>query len=263
MVSDGPALVILTIVLTIGVPMVLAVAATVALGRREKVASEEYDSDSVSFVGGVLAALFTVVLAFYVVFAWQIGDDIESNSTAEADALVDAFWQAELAPEPARTELQELVRSYASRIVSSEWDLLAAGRTDPAVDRTVEQLRARFAALPAEPAELGVAREQALLDVKQLDENHRARVSLVTDGDTFNVTLLGASIFGAAIMLVFPLLAGLGPRPANVAVMALHAMTLGATVLLSIQLLYPLDGVFAVEPDAFRAVLDLLSRPTS
>ncbi|MPZ67790.1 MAG: DUF4239 domain-containing protein [Pseudonocardiaceae bacterium] len=168
----------------------------------------------------------------------------------------------EVAPDPARTELQELVRSYASTVVNSEWDLLAQGGDDPRLDRTIDQLRDRFTALPADTGRLGVAREQGLLDVRQLDESHRARVSLVTGDNTFNIALLGATIFGAGLVIAFPLVAGLGPRPANVAVMALLAFTLGAMVFLSIQLLYPLEGPFAADPEAFLDALELMPRPT-
>lgn len=253
---------ILGIVLTVAFPTLVVVAAAIVLGRRRAVSAGEYDSDSVSFVGGVLNALFTVVLAFYVVFAWQIGDDIDSSSGAEADALVDAFWQAEQLAEPERTQLQTLVRSYTSRVVDSEWELLARGEVDPKAAQIIEQMRAGFAALPTDAGRVEAAREQGLLDVRQIDENHRARVADIVEGDSFNVTLLGATIFGAVVMLGFPLLAGLGPRPANVVAMGLLAITLGSTIFLSIQLLHPLEGMFAADPDVFIEVLDRMPAPT-
>jgi hypothetical protein len=56
-------------------------------------------------------------------------------------------------------------------------------------------------------------------------------------------------------MIAFPLLVGMSARPANIVIMALLTLVIGATVFLSIQLTHPLDGLFATEPDAFREAL--------
>lgn len=253
---------ILGIVLTVVVPTLLVAVATIVFGRRSTVSSGEHDSDSVSFVGGVLSALFTVVLAFYVVFAWQVGDDIDNNATAESNALVNVFWQADVVPKPQRTELQELVRSYASRVSYREWELLAQGRTDPRVGQLIREMRENFMAVSAENGSLAIAREQGLLAVRQLGENHNARVDDLTDRNMFNTALLVATIFGAVLMVAFPLLAGLSLRPANVGIMTLLGIALGATLFLTMQLTNPLAGLFAAEPDVFLNVLDRLPRPT-
>lgn len=253
---------VLAIITTVVVPALLITVATVVLGRRRIVAGGEFDSDSVSFIGGVLAALFTVVFAFYIVFAWQTGDDIESNADAEADALIDAFWQANVAPVAHRAELHDLIHVYATQVTESEWGLLDEGKVDPRVPEIIDSLRASFTALPTDDVAVEVAREQGLLDVRQIDENHRARVDDATSSNTLNRVLLGGTLVGAVLMIAFPLLAGLSFKFANVLVMVILTATLGATIFLSIQLIHPLDGMFGVEPSAFLEVLDEMQRAT-
>ncbi|MEU5849148.1 hypothetical protein [Saccharopolyspora shandongensis] len=235
--------------------LTLAVAGfTVLNARRKAAASGEADSDSQSFVGGVLSALFTVVLAFYIVFAWQNGDDIEKASQQETNALIDVYWQASIAPQPRAAVIQSTISEYTVRVADHEWLTHGAGATDPEAERLLAELRSQVLALPADSEALKTSREQSLQDIRQITENRQQRVTIATDDQSFNVVLLVASILGAALMIVFPLLIGLSMRPANVAVMALLTVTLGFTVYMSFELLHPFSGPFGVAPDSFNAV---------
>jgi hypothetical protein len=105
-------------------------------------------------------------------------------------------------------------------------------------------------AVPESGGAVDFAREQGLRDVRQIDDNHRARVDLATGDDTFTRVLLAGTLVGAALMIVFPLLVGVSTRPANIAVLGILTAVVGATVFLALQLNRPLDGPFGVGPDA-------------
>ncbi|OXM72327.1 hypothetical protein CF166_15790 [Amycolatopsis sp. KNN50.9b] len=237
------------------------VAVTIVLGRTRTAASGEFDSDGLSFLGGLFNALFLVVLAFYVVFAWENGDDLDNRAATEADALIDLYWQVDGVPDPARIAVQDLVRGYADEVVDGEWARLADGHDDGAVADLISTMRQRVSALPADTDQLSTARENALQDVRVLDDNHRARVDAATDQDPFTETLLAATIVGAVLMIAFPLLIGLRARRNHVALMAVTAAVLVATVIASIELQDPLNGIFASEPDSFRTVQTTLPDP--
>jgi hypothetical protein len=121
--------VLFDLTLTVIVLTLLVILVAILRGRRRVVSSGDHDSDSVSFAGGVISALFTVVLAFYVVFAWELGADIDGNTTAEAEAVTDAHWQADVLPEPHRTAIQGLLRDYVSAVADEEMPALVAGET--------------------------------------------------------------------------------------------------------------------------------------
>jgi hypothetical protein len=57
-------------------------------------------------------------------------------------------------------------------------------------------------------------------------------------------------------MLAFPLVFGMSTRPANIAAMALLALTLSATLYVCWQLMNPLEGFFGATPDGFRSALE-------
>jgi hypothetical protein len=254
--------VFLAIGLTVVVPTLLVMAVTLVLGRRRPVVEAEFDSDTVSFAGGVVSALFTVVLAFYVVFAWQTGADVDSNATVEADALIDVHRQADSLPEPTRDTVQDLTDDYAVRVAEVEWAAMADGESDDGTTEILDRLRAQFTALPVDGGLLESVREQGLVDLRRIDENRRARIGLATSDDTFTRVLLGATVVGAGLTMVFPLLVGVSARPANVAVMGLLSLVLGTIVFISLQLDTPLSGPFGTGPDAFEsAQLELRRTP--
>lgn len=248
------------LVLAIVVPPIVTVVMMRVLARSESTRSDgELDADSLGFVGGTLNAIYIVVLAFYVVFAWQTGDDIDSGATAEANALIDLHHQVSVAAVDDRDAIRSLARDYAKQVADTEWQRLAAGGTDPKVDEILGGLRDRVGALPSDAEPINTARQYALTDLRQLDEAHRARVS-DSDGDSvFNATLLVGTVVGSALMIVFPLAIGITPARRHVIVMGTMAVILGAMVYISVDMMDPLTGLFANDPDAFRDALDLFS----
>lgn len=247
---------VLNILLIVVLPTAVVIAVTLLVGRARKAASGDFDGDSMSFVGGVLSALFTVVLAFYVVFAWQNGDNLGSQSSAEADALVDTYWQTRVEPAPDATVISELVKRYATDVVHSEWPLLDHGRADPRTAAALDELRNAVLALPTDDEAVNTARQTSLQDVRTITTNHRERVAEATDSDNFTSFLLIGTILGAVVMLVFPLLMGLSARPTNVVGMAVLGVTLAMIVFACVELLHPLHGFFGVDPSAYTDALN-------
>lgn len=232
-----------------------AVLVMVLDGPRSSTLTKDSESSSLSFIGGILSALFTVVLAFYVVFSWQTRDNVETDSSLEANALIDSFWQADQAPEPVRTELTGLIRAYANQVAGSEWQLMENGMHSAEVSETLAAIRARFTALPVTQDAVGDARRQGLADVQVIENSRRARLGDATGEYGFNLVLLTATIIGAALVIAFPLILGLRRRAVNITMMVLLGATIGATLYLSQQMIHPMRGPFAVTPDALRSAL--------
>jgi hypothetical protein len=254
---------VLNILLIVVLPTAVLIAVTLLVGRTRRAASGDFDGDSMSFVGGVVNALFTVVLAFYVVFAWQNGDNVSSQSSAEANALVDTYWQTTVEPAPDATVIRRLVKQYATDVVHREWPLLDSGRADPETAATLTELRHAVLTLPTDSEALNTARQTSLQDVSTITANHRQRVDAATNKDDFTWVLLVGTILGAVGMLVFPLLMGLSARPTNVAAMAILGVTLAVIVFVCVELLHPLHGFFGVDPTAYTDALDDMTNGTS
>jgi hypothetical protein len=250
---------VVNIVLIIVLPTIVVALATILLARKRGEGVGETDSDSIGHVGGVLNALFVVVLAFYIVFAWQNGDNANSQSTAEADSLVNVYWEVGEAPAPAAGHIRDLVKQYAHEVIDHEWDSLDNRTPDPRADDLVKELRTAVTELPTDPETVKEARQDALSDIQTIDLNHGDRVDAATDSQSFTIFLLIGTIIGAVLMLAFPLIIGVSAKPSNVISMVLLALTLGAIIWVSFQLLHPLDGPFGATPDAFSDALAEIS----
>jgi hypothetical protein len=252
---------VLEFVLLVVVPVIVAAGGAYLFGRRTAVADGEKDGDSVSYVGGIISALFTVVLAFFVVFAWQAGADVESSSSAESDALLDLFWQVEALPGPQRTGLQDLVAQYTRSVADTEWPLLAAGEADPHAGALLEKLRDTVGALPIDGGIAQSVREQGMADLRQVGDARRARLDAATEDDSFNTILLVGTLVGGALTIAFPLLAGISARPVNVVIMGVLGLVVGVTMFVAVALAAPVGGLFGAEPGAFLGALTEMSTP--
>lgn len=243
------------------IPLAIVIVVAILAGRRARARSEDHDADSVSFVGGVLNALFTVVLAFFVVFAWQTGADLDGHATAESDAVLDTYWQLAVVPQADADRIRGLLRKYATQVADREWPALTDGRDAPEVAATIGTLRSAVTALPVDAEIVAEARTQALQNVRTIADNHRARVDMATSNDPFTIALLIGTVLGAVLMLGFPLVFGMSTRPANIVAMALLTFTLGATLYVCWQLMNPLEGFFGTTPEAFRSALEEMTAP--
>ena len=243
------------------VPALVAAGGAYLFGRRAAVADGERDGDSVSYVGGIVSAMFTVVLAFFVVFAWQAGADVESSSGAESDALLDLFWQVQALPAPQRAGLQDLVAQYTRQVADTEWPLLAGGESDTKAATLLDQLRTTVGALPVDGGIAQSVREQGMADLRQVGDARRARIDAATSDDSFNTILLVGTLAGGALTIAFPLLAGISARPANIVIMGVLGLVVGVTMFVAVALAAPVGGLFGAEPGAFLGALTEMSAP--
>lgn len=103
--------------------VVLLVAA--AVGRRLGLTATDRDLQAQSFdlsvVEGALYGLLGLLIAFTYSFVMIRDDHRKTAVIEEANAIGTAYLRTDLAPEPARTELRDLLRAYArTRIIGPE-----------------------------------------------------------------------------------------------------------------------------------------------
>ncbi|MGI5131297.1 hypothetical protein ACQEVB_31145 [Pseudonocardia sp. CA-107938] len=249
----------LAFLLLVVVPALVAAGGAHLFGRRAAVADGERDGDSVSYVGGIVSALFTVVLAFFVVFAWQASADVEASSGTESDALLDLFWQVEALPAAQRVAMQDVVAQYTRQVADTEWPMLARGQSDQRAAELLDKLRTDVGALPVDGGVSEAVREQGMADLRQIADARRARVGSATDGDPFTTVLLVGTLVGGALTIAFPLLAGISARPGNIVIMGLLGLVVGLTLFVAVELAYPVGGLFGAEPGAYLGALTEMS----
>jgi hypothetical protein len=243
----------LYVILTVFVPVLVAVAGLVLVQRLVPPERRVGQNDVAGFIFAVLGVAYAVLLAFVVIAVWEEYKTAQTNVESEAHELAGVYFVASRLPEPDRTRIQDLARTYARVVVEEEWPMMERGQTSPRADSLLRQLTLKI--LEFDPRTKG---EQVLYELEQTQlhdaaDARRSRLLEVREGipDLLWVVL----VVGGVITVSFTYLFGL---KSNVA----HALMVAALTLLICGILftigefnYPFSGVVEIRPDAFKEML--------
>jgi hypothetical protein len=243
----------LYLILTVFVPVLVAVAGLVVVQRLVPPDRREEHNNVAGFIYAVLGVAYAVLLAFMLIAVWQDYNTAQTNVESEANELAGVYFLASQLPEPERTRLQDLARMYARVVVEEEWPLMEQGQTSLRADSLVRQLRLEL--LEFDPRTRGeqVLYERGLTDLHDAVDARRSRLLEVREGIPYLLWVV--LVLGGVITVSFTYLFGL---KSNVA----HALMVAALTLLVCGILftigefnYAFSGVVEIRPDAFREVL--------
>jgi Protein of unknown function (DUF4239) len=243
----------LYVILTVFVPVLVAVAGLALVQRLVPPDRRERQNDVAGFIFAVLGVAYAVLLAFVVIAVWQDYKTAQTNVEDEAHELAGVYFLASRLPEPDRTRIKDLARTYAKVVVEEEWPLMERSQTSPRADSLVRQLRLEL--LKFDPHTKG---EQVLYELGQTQlhdaaDARRSRLLEVREG--IPNLLWVVLVVGGVITVSFTYLFGL---KSNVA----HALMVAALTLLICGILFtiaefnnPFSGPVEIQPEAFREVL--------
>jgi len=235
------------------VPVLVAVAGLVLVQRLVPPERREGQNDVTGFIYAVLGVAYAVLLAFVVIAVWQDYKTAQANVESEAHELAGVYFLASQLPEPQRTTIQDLAKTYARVVVEEEWPMMERGKTSPRANSLVNRLRLEL--LEFDPRTKGeqVLYERGLTQLHDAADARRSRLLEVREG--IPNLLWVVIVVGGAITVSFTYLFGL---KSNVA----HALMVAALTLLICGILftiaefdYPFSGVVEIRPEAFKEVL--------
>ena len=243
----------LYVILTVFVPVLVAVAGLVLVQRLVPPERRVGQNDVAGFIFAVLGVAYAVLLAFVVIAVWEEYKTAQTNVESEAHELAGVYFVASRLPEPDRTRIQDLARTYARVVVEEEWPMMERGQTSPRANSLLRQLTLKI--LQFDPHTKG---EQVLYELEQTQlheaaDARRSRLLEVREGipDLLWVVL----VVGGVITVSFTYLFGL---KSNVA----HALMVAALTLLICGILFtigefnnPFSGVVEIRPEAVREAL--------
>src|SRR5215207_3864794 len=111
----------LYVILTVFVPVLVAVVGLVLVQRLVPPDRREEHNDVAGFIYAVLGVAYAVLLAFMLIAVWQDYNTAQTNVESEAHELAGVYFLASQLPEPERTRVQDLTRTYARVVVEEEW----------------------------------------------------------------------------------------------------------------------------------------------
>ena len=213
----------------------------------------EEHNDVAGFIYAVLGVAYAVLLAFVVIAVWQDYKTAQANVESEANELAGVYFLASQLPEPKRTRVQDLARTYARVVVEEGWPMMEQGQTSPHADSLVRELRLEL--LQFDPRNEGeqVLYERGLTQVHDVADARRLRLLQVREGipDLLWVVLVG----GGVITVCFTYLFGLKSNVAHALMVAALTLVICGILFTIAEIDYPFSGAVEIQPDAFREVL--------
>src|SRR5215203_3720557 len=243
----------LYLILTVFVPVLVAVVGLVLVQRLVPPDRREEQNNVAGFIFAVLGVAYAVLLAFMLIAVWEEYKTAQTNVESEANELAGIYFLASRLPESQRTNVQDLARTYARVVVEQEWPMMEQGETSPRADSLLRQLRSKL--LEFDPHTKGeqVLYERGLTDLHNAIDARSSRLLEVREG--IPNLLWVVLVVGGVITVSFTYLFGL---KSNVA----HALMVAALTLLICGILFtiaefnnPFSGPVEIRPEAFREVL--------
>jgi hypothetical protein len=234
-------------------PVLVAVVGLAVVQRLVPPERREKHNDVAGFIYAVLGVAYAVLLAFVVIAVWQDYKTAQTTAESEANELAGVYFLASQLPEPERTRIRDLARTYARVVVEQEWPMMEQGQTSPRADSLLRQLRLEL--LQFDPRTRGeqVLYERGLTQLHDALDARRSQLLEVKEGipHLLWVVLVGGGVITVSFTYLFGLKSNLA-----------HALMVAALTLLICAILFtigefnnPFSGVVEIGPDAFREVL--------
>jgi hypothetical protein len=241
------------------VPVLVAVAGLVLVQRLVPPERREGQNDVAGFIYAVLGVAYAVLLAFVVIAVWQDYETAKTNVESEAHELAGVYFLASQLPEPERTTIRDLARTYARVVVEQEWPLMERGQTSPRAESLLRQLRLQI--LEFDPRTKGeqVLYERGLTQLHDATDARRSRLLEVREGIP---ELLWVVIVGGGVVTVsFTYLFGLKRNAAHALMVAALTLVICGILFTIGEFDYPFSGGVEIQPDAFKEALGSFGGP--
>jgi Protein of unknown function (DUF4239) len=241
------------------IPVLVAVAGLMIMGRLVPSESRKAHNDVAGFIFAVLGVIYAVLLAFVVIVVWEEFERAETDVESEANELANVYFLADRFPEPEKTRIRDLARSYARTVVEEEWPLMARGRESPRADELLHEIRLTFLGLDPHTGTQQILYEQGLERIHELQDARTLR--LVDARRGVPAVLWTVLVLGAVVTVGFTYLFGLESNLMHALMVAALTLVITSVLFTIAALNYPFSGVVRVPPDAFEAVLRAFDNP--
>jgi hypothetical protein len=133
-------------------------------------------NDLIGWQLSILGTTYAVILGFMLYTVWTNFGEADLNVDLEANAVVNIYGLADGLPEPQRSQVQTLARSYADMALSHDWPDMAAQQEPRATAGINANLwKTLMSVKSASPNEI-TAEDHALYELSALTEHRRTRI---------------------------------------------------------------------------------------
>jgi len=208
--------------------------------------------------GGMLSALFLLVLAIAIIVPWTNADSARQNTYTEARSLTDAYWSAGGLPEADKQQARDGIDAYLRYVIGPEWQTLRRGRLTDAGWQQLDSVRATLEGLDLKNKDQSDARDDVVASLKEASSAREQRAEDAKSGLPIGVMWL--TVLSGLVIVIFPFMAGVRARGRALVPLVVMAALLGVTVFLTFDIAHPFSGGLAVGPGAYTTALHQLPR---
>jgi hypothetical protein len=209
-------------------------------------------NDLIGWQLSVLGTTYAVILGFMLYTVWTSFGEAGLNVDREANTVLDIYRLANGMPEPQRTQLQALARSYVNAVISQEWPQMAAGEVpEQSSALNQEMWKTAMSMKASSPTEVN-AQASALSQLSLLVQYgliRKRQTAARLPGLLWGVLLVGGTLTIVSACLF---------SAVSVKLQGLHVFSISLLVSLSLiaiaDIHRPFHGPIHVGDDAFRRV---------
>lgn len=240
-------------ILIVGGSVVAALIGFVVVDRLVPASIRCKYNDVNGFIYAAVGVIYAILLAYVVIVVWQQFDATGSTIELEAVAAANIYHGVDQFPEPARSNVQHVVKEYVQTTIDEEWPDLANGAMSPRADALAHDLRTEIYQLPADTNHQQVMFDHILGQYEQLITHRRLRIFQADEG--VHPLLWAMLVAGAALTVAFTYSFGVDSVIAHALMVAGLALVIGGMLFMIQQVERPFSGEVHVSSEPFEAVL--------
>lgn len=217
------------------------------------------DNGVIGWIFSAILGIYAIAIGLIAVATWGNSAQASSVASHEAAAIGALFRDVSGYPDLVRSDLQRLVREYATNVVDTEWPLQQQGEVPTSGGQILDRLENRLYAF--EPATSGqqAVHAEGLDSFNDVVESRRQRLEAVDYA--VPETLWGVVLFGAVIAIVASFVFSIESFQVHALMTCLLAAMIGLLVFFIIVTDHPYHGPAGVSPEAYQLVVRDLIDP--
>jgi len=242
-------------------PMILAGASLLIVRHWMKRPEDEEHNILVTGMFAAVSLIYTVMLAFLIISVWTNYMAATQSVESESATLVTVARDAEILPEPQRSEVLDSLHNYTEYVVNNEWGMMRQGVNERQVSSqqalySTNDLWIVYRNIPASAMTSAVSSEM-LSNLDQLSEQRVMR--LTASQDSLPEIFWFVLILDAIITVGFSFILRVKDIRLHLGMVLLLTCTLTLCLWLIILINDPFTGSVQVSSDPFRYALDVIN----
>ncbi len=215
---------------------------------------QQAHNDVVSFFMAGMNAIYGITLGLIAVGAWENFNEIDSNVSQEAAAVVALYQDTQPMPKPIGDSLRAHIKEYVRYNIEDAWPVQRTGVLPRGGTKRLSKVQASLALYEPTSKNQEINLAEAYKQYNNIIELRRVRLQNVTNG--LPAAIWYVILFGGILNIVITWFFITDKFRVHLLMTALFAALLGSLVFLVAAMDNPFRGEFSVTAEAFEIILE-------